>query len=265
MFTPLGRVDHNCAITGRVSPAALIDCSDVYRKYRSMGDGFANLRAQAILAVVATVLLVAATAGAQTVVDKTVATVSDGIRTELITYSDVKWQLALQPGIPLSPPRPEDLNSALNLLINQRIFALEAERIPRPAPSEDAVEAEIKRILAVFPSVAEFERRLREVGFDSVKDDNFEQLIARRIAIESYVDFRFRSFVVNSPEEESRFYNEIYVPDFRRRHPGVVVPSFEEKRAEVDQRLTESKVLVSIEAFLDDAKRRVEIVILKPI
>ncbi len=217
------------------------------------------------LIIAAAVLLTAAAADAQKVVDKTVATVSDGVRTELITYSDVRWQLALQPGVPLSPPRSEDLNSALNLLINQRIFALEAERIPRPTPSEKAIEAEIRRILAVFPSVAEFERRLREVGFDSVKDDNFEQLIAKRIAIESYVDFRFRSFIVNSPEEESRFYNEIYVPDFRRRFPGVVVPSLEEKRAEVDQRLTESKVLVNIEAYLDDAKRRVEIVILKPV
>lgn len=218
-----------------------------------------------VLIIAAAVLLTAAAADAQKVVDKTVATVSDGVRTELITYSDVRWQLALQPGVPLSPPRSEDLNSALNLLINQRIFALEAERIPRPTPSEQAIEAEIRRILAVFPSVAEFERRLREVGFDSVKDDNFEQLIAKRIAIESYVDFRFRSFIVNSPEEESRFYNEIYVPDFRRRFPGVVVPSLEEKRAEVDQRLTESKVLVNIEAYLDDAKRRVEIVILKPV
>ena len=35
---------------------------------------------------------------AQTVVDKTVATVSDGVRTELITYSDLLWQLALQTG-----------------------------------------------------------------------------------------------------------------------------------------------------------------------
>jgi hypothetical protein len=202
---------------------------------------------------------------AQTVVDKTVATVSDGIRTELITYSDIRWQLALQPGVPLSPPRQVDLNTALNLLVNQRIFALEAERIPRGEPAQEAVAAEIKRILAIFPSTAEFERRLREVGFASVKDDNFQRLIAKRIAIENYLDFRFRSFIVNSPEEENRYYEQTYVPEFRRRYPGVVVPSLEEKRTEIDQRLTESKVLANIEAYLDDAKRRVDVVILKPV
>jgi hypothetical protein len=210
-------------------------------------------------------VILAGASYAQNIVDKTVATVSDGIRTELITYSDLKWQLALQPGAPLTPARSEDLTTALNLLVNQRIFALEAERIPRAAPSEATVEAEIKRILAVFPSTGEFERRLRLVGFDSVKDDNFEQLIAKRIAIENYIDFRFRSFIVNTPEEEARYYNETFVPDFRRRYPGVLMPTLEEKRREIDRLLTESKVLSNIEAYLDDAKRRVEIVILKPV
>src|SRR5688500_4890275 len=69
--------------------------------------------------------------GAQDVVDKTVAVVGEGRRAQLITYSDLIWQLALQPNTPLDPPRSEDLNRALQLLINQRLFALEAERLPR--------------------------------------------------------------------------------------------------------------------------------------
>lgn len=214
---------------------------------------------------IAFVLVLAAAAAGQDVVDKTVATVSDGLRTELITHSDLRWQLALQPGMTLNPARSEDLNTALNLLLNQRIFALEAERIPRAAPTDEAVEAEIKRILAIFPSIAEFERRLRLVGFESVKDDNFERMIAKRIAIENYIDFRFRSFIVNTPEEQAKYYNETFTPDFRRRYPGVVIPTLEEKRKDIDGLLTETKVLSNIEAFLDDAKRRVQIVILKPV
>ncbi len=49
---------------------------------------------------------------AQEIVDKTVAVLNDGTRTELITYSDIVWQLALQPGTPLDKPRSEDLNQA---------------------------------------------------------------------------------------------------------------------------------------------------------
>lgn len=217
-----------------------------------------------LFAIAALFLLVQDLSG-QTVVDKTVATVSDGIRTELITYSDLKWQLAMQPGIPLNPPRSEDLNIALNLLINQRIFALEAERIPRDPPGEKEVADEINRILAQFPSAAEFERRLRAVGFESVRDDNFERLIAKRVAIEKYLDFRFRSFIVNTPEEVVRYYNNVFVPDFRRRFPGLLMPTLDERRDEIGRQLTEAKLLENIEAYLDDTKRRVEIVVLKPV
>ncbi len=201
---------------------------------------------------------------AQNVVDKTVATVSDGVRTELITYSDLKWELALRPGVPLSPPRSEDLNLALTLLINQRIFALEAERIPRP-PTEKEIDAEIKRILDLFPTTSELVRRLQAVGFESIKDDNFQRMVRKRAAIEKFIDFRFRSFIVNTSEETTRYYSDVYVPDFRNKYKGLVVPTLDEKRQKIDELLTESKVLSNIEAYLDDSKRRMEIVILKPV
>ena len=61
---------------------------------------------------------------AQQVVDKIVATVSDNaVRPQIITYSDLLWQLALQPEAPISPPSSEDLNRALQTLINQRLVA----------------------------------------------------------------------------------------------------------------------------------------------
>lgn len=201
----------------------------------------------------------------QQIVDKTVATVSDGVRTELITYSDLVWQLALQPNMQINPPGSDDLNIALQIIINQRLFALEAQRLPRTSPTESETDAEIKRVLALFPSTAEFERRLKSVGFDSIRDDNFERLMAQRVAIEKYLDFRFRSFAVINPEDENRYYREIYVPDFRRRFPGLLLPSLDEKREEIKQTLIERKVGDDIEDFLDDAKRRTEIVILSEV
>ncbi|MBC7900155.1 MAG: hypothetical protein H7070_08890, partial [Saprospiraceae bacterium] len=161
---------------------------------------------------------------AQTVVDKIVATVDDGVKTELITYSDLRWQLALQPNISLNPATSEDLNRALQLLINQRLFALEAERLPRSAPTEKEIADKIAEILSYFPSTAEFEKRLISVGFTSVKDDNFERIISQRVAIDKYLDFRFRSFVVITAEDETKYYRDTFVPDFRRRYPGLLMP-----------------------------------------
>lgn len=203
------------------------------------------------------------TTDAQIVVDKTVAVVSDGTRKpELITYSDLMWQLALQPGVPLDTPRSEDLNQALQTLINQRIFAIEAERLPRAAPAEKEIADKISETLSFFPTASAFESRLKQVGFDSVKDDAFERLIGQRVAIEKYIDFRFASFVVVTSDEETRYYRDVFTPEFRRRSPGLILPPIDAQRAEIRATLTTQKIAAAIERFLDEAKRRVQVEIL---
>ena len=202
---------------------------------------------------------------AQEVVDKTVATVSDGVRTELITYSDLLWQLALQPDVSIDPPNSDDLNRILQIIIDQRLIALEARRLPRTSPTDEEVEAEIRRILNGFPSAAEFEKRLRRVGFDSINDNNFRNMMEQRVAIENYLNFRFRSFVVITPDDETRYYRDVYTPEFRRRNPGLLLPTLDEKRAEIVKFLTERKIQEDIEKFLDDAKRNAEVIVLSEV
>lgn len=210
-------------------------------------------------------IALALTITAQQIVDKTVAVVSDGSRSELITYSDLLWQMALQPGVPLDSPRSEDLNRALQTLINQRIFSLEAGRLPRAAPGAEEIADKIRDTVAFSPSASAFETRLKQVGFDSVKDPAFENLIAQRVGIEKYIDFRFHSFVVVTPDEEKKFYTDIFTPEFRRRSPGLLLPPFEEKRAEIHNEITQQKVAAAIERFLDEAKRRITVEILIPV
>src|ERR1051325_10947026 len=57
--------------------------------------------------------------GGGEIVDRMVAVVNgDG----LITYSDLLWQLALQPGVPLANPRREDLRRAIDVVIEPRLL-----------------------------------------------------------------------------------------------------------------------------------------------
>ena len=202
---------------------------------------------------------------AQEIVDKTVAVVSDGNRSELITYSDLLWQLALQSGAPpLDPPRPEDLDQALQTTINQRIFALEAQRVPR-TPSKEEIAKKIKETVEALGPPMAFQTRLRQVGFDSVNDPAFEDLIEKRLSIENYIDFRFGSFVVVTADDEARYYREVLVPEVRRRTPGLFPPTLDESRSEIRKILTRQKTAAAIETFLDDAKRRVTIeILIKP-
>jgi len=207
--------------------------------------------------------LTAVSADGQVVVDKTTATVSDGVRTELITRSDLMWHLALEPGTPIDPPSEEALRHALQHEIELRIYTLEAARLPRTAPTADELAEKVKDILAAGRiSAVEFERRLKLVGFTSVSDLNFERMMGRRVAIEKYLKFRFESFVVVTAEDEAVYYRDVWVPDFQRRNPGVTVPSLEEARVRVNKGVVQQRVAANMETFIEEAKRRVQIVII---
>jgi hypothetical protein len=193
--------------------------------------GFRKLLICKVLLAVIVVIAAGVVAVAQTVIDKTVATVDDRIGApELITYSDLLWTLALQPRVSIDPPTSEDLNRALEIVINQRLIAIEAKRLPGAPPT-----------------------------------DNFERMMEERVKIEQYLDFRFRSFVVITTEDARKYYRDVFTPDFRKRYPGLLMPSFEDKQLEINEILSEERVAESLERFLDDAEQRAEIVIINPV
>ena len=199
---------------------------------------------------------------AQEVVDRMVATVNGGARTDLITYSDLLWQLALQPNTSLANPSSDDLNRALRLVTDQRLILQEAEKLPTIAPTDDEIRNARDELVKLFPSLAEFQQRLLRVGLTSSKLD---EILEQRVRIEKYLDFRFRNFVLISQKEIADYYQEVYVPRLRSRSPGQIIPKLEEVSSEIERTLTEAKIESDTDAFLDSARERAEIVILSPV
>lgn len=203
----------------------------------------------------------------QEVVDKMVATVNAGGTTEcngvcLITYSDLLWQLALQPDTPLDNPTSADLNRALRLVIDQRLILQEAEKLPSIGPSNEEVRIARDELVKNFASPSDFQQRLLRVGLTAEKLD---EILNQRLRIEKYLDFRFRNFVVITQQEIADYYTSVYVPRLRARSPGQIVPTLEDARAEIERTLQESKIETDTDAFLDTARERAEIVTLNPI
>ena len=196
---------------------------------------------------------------AQEVVDKMVATINGS---ELITYTDLLWQLALQPDTPLENPRPEDLQRALSRLIDQRLIAQEGGRLPTIAPKDEDVRAAQNELIKRFPTPAAFQQRIARVGLTA---EQFYEIVRQRVEIERYLDFRFRSFVVVTEKEIADYYRDTYVPRLRRQFPGRVPPTLEEASKQIEQTLTEDKIESDTDAFLEDARARAEIVILNPV
>jgi len=207
-------------------------------------------------------LMFAIPCSAQQVVDKMVATVNAGVKTDLITYSDLIWQLALQPQTQLDNPKSEDLNRALRLLIDQHLILQEAEKIPTIVPTAQEITAARDDLARNFASPLEFQQRLQRVGLTSEKLD---EIVEQRLKMEKYLDFRFRNFVVVSQKEIADYYRDVYVPRVQARAPGRIVPSLGSTRAEIEKALTEGRIESEMDAFLDTARERAEIVMLSPV
>ena len=199
---------------------------------------------------------------AQRVVDRMIATVNAGVKTDLITHSDLMWQLALQPNSQLDNPTSDDLNRALRLLIDQRLILQEAEKIPTIVPTSREISDARDDLARNFPSPLEFQQRLQRVGLTS---DKLDEIIEQRLKMEKYLDFRFRNFVVISQKEMGDYYRDVYVPRLRAQFPGRIVPQLEQVRAEIEKTLMEAKIESEIDAFLDRARERAEIVMLSSV
>jgi parvulin-like peptidyl-prolyl isomerase len=214
------------------------------------------------LTVLVLLLVSPSICSAQQVVDKMVATVNAGVRTDLITYSDLLWQLALQPNTVLDNPTSEDLNRALRLLIDQRLILQEAEKLPTIVPTQKEINDARDELARNFASPLEFQQRLQRVGLTSEK---LNEIIEQRLKMEKYLDFRFRNFVVISQKEIADYYNQVYVPRFKARFPGRIVPTQEQARDEIEKTLMEAKIESDTDAFLDTARERAEIVMLNAV
>ena len=193
-------------------------------------------------------------AGAQEVVDRMVAVVNGG---ELITYSDLLWQLALQPDVPLESPRQDDLRRALDLLIGQRLVLQEAAKLPHTHATDKEIQAAQTELINRFPSREEFQRRLDRVGLTA---EQFREIIHDRLDMENYLNFRFRSFVVVTPKEVEDYYRDVYAPHLRQQ--GRVVPPLKDVYDALQKEMTERRVESDTGEFLDQARAAAQITIL---
>lgn len=200
-----------------------------------------------------------APASAQEVVDRWVATINNR---ELITYTDLLWQLALRPNTPIDSPRSEDLQYALNLLIDQRLISQEAGKLPTITPSDADVDKATNELVKRFPSQAAFYERLARVGLTG---EGLREIVRQRVEIENYLNFRFRSFTIISTQEIADYYRDVFVPRHRRLSPGRIVPTLEQATPEIERTLTENKIESDTDAFLEDARTRADIVILSQV
>jgi hypothetical protein len=199
-----------------------------------------------------------------------VASVTNGARVtpDLISYSDLVWQLTLEPGRPLvDRPASADLNHALRLVEDQVLILQEARKLPTADTDKARQEfdADVKKLrdqlAQAFGSAALLQERMARVGMTS---EQLDAILRDRVTVEKYLDFRFRAFVLISPKEVADRYNQEYT---RLRNSGRIVPTLDQVRSRIEQELTEEKISSEIDKFIDNLREQpgTEIVVINPV
>jgi len=209
-------------------------------------------------------------ASAQTIADKAVATVTNGARAtpDLITYSDLVWQLALEPERALAdPPSSKDLNEALKTLEDQLLIVQEARKLPIAETAEGqkdfekAVTDMLSDLVQRFHGRERLQERMARVGLTS---EQLDAILRDRVMMERYLDFRFRAFAIATPKEVSDRYQKLYGA---ARNSGKIVPTLDEARDRLEGEVKNEKIAVEIDNFVDSLRDQpgTEISVLNPV
>ena len=184
---------------------------------------------------------------------------------DLITYSDLVWQLTLEPGSPVPDhPSSADLNHALRELEDQLLILQEARKLPSADTKEARdKEVEVRRneLAQAFGGALRLQERMARVGLTS---EQLDLILSDRVIVDHYLDFRFRAFTVVTEKEIQDRYNQTFAA---LKNSGRIVPKLEEVRSRLKDELTEQKIEADIDKFIDDLRDQpgTEIVVLNPV
>ena len=198
-------------------------------------------------------LLLAVRCPAQKVVDQILMLVNN----EVVTRSDLLWSLAMDPEAP-SPAGSIDsdtLKRKLEVMIDERLISQEAAKIPSADVSQEEIDKKRAALIKQFPNESVFRQRAESAGLTA---ERIDRLLAQRILIDRFIDFRFRSFVFASDQEVRKYYEERLTPAIRDR--GEVAAPLEEVRASITEIIKGEKVEQEIDRWLRDARQRADIV-----
>ncbi len=179
------------------------------------------------------------------------------INEEIITRTDLLWNLALDPDAP-SPAgsvNSDLLKQMLEVLIDQRLVYQEAEKIPSAEVSQDDIDKKRNELIKEFASETAFRQRAESVGLTSARID---ELMRERVLIDRFVEFRFRSFVFVSENEIQKYYDEQLAP--RVRQAGQVPPPLDQVRDQINELLKREKFDQELDRWLKEARQRSDII-----
>ncbi len=186
------------------------------------------------------------------VVDQIAAVVDE----EVITFSDLQWLIDFRGfDVPDDPQQRRDFYlSILDQVIDQKLIAMEAEQTPIITITDQDVEAQIAAYKKRFASEEEFRKKLAEMQMSLYE---FHQLIRRQLAVNEFIEKRFKPFIIVLPNDIEQYYREQFLPKLKELNQPI--PALEVVEESIRQILTEQRTNEELERWLRTARRRARV------
>jgi parvulin-like peptidyl-prolyl isomerase len=200
-----------------------------------------------LVAVLAAIPRPAAQAQTGRVVDRIVA----HIEGDIILLSQVRELGAFQH---LVEGRAESDERLLAELIEQWIVQTEANQSQFPQPAQSEVDRELARLIAQFGSPEAYAAKLREVGLSA---EQVQQLLARQIYVERYIDYKFRPTVQIQAADIEAYYQKELLPELAKKNQ--LTPRLADVEGEIRELLTQRAITDLATKWLEETKSRLKI------
>lgn len=141
-------------------------------------------------------------------------------------------------------------------MVEERLRFHEVERSGFDRVPVEQVEERMAAIVDGFPSRAAFEERLRAAGLSR---DTLRQIVARRLAVLSYVEQRLGARIFVGLDDIREYYYGTLTPELEAR--GMAVPPLDEVREEIRTVLKEQRLNAEIDRWTGDLYRDADVLI----
>jgi peptidyl-prolyl cis-trans isomerase SurA len=202
-------------------------------------------------------LLIAASAlaGRAEVVDRIAVSVAG----QVVTLSDVRRQIRISAFLEKAEPdySKANLRRAAALLVDQVLIRREAELSRYPAAPNQEIESALDQFAeslgmdkpAMFAAALEF-------GFS---EQEMREQAAWRLTLLHFVDYRFRPGVQVGEADVANYYNNVFLPQFRKLSPEATPPASDAVRGRIIGILNTQLATEASQIWLDQTRKQTRI------
>lgn len=178
---------------------------------------------------------------------------------QVVTLSDLRRHIRIRAFLDNAKPEytGDNLRQAAALLVDQALVRREAELSRYPAPSIPEIETAIDQFAeSLGLKRPEMFARALQYGFS---EQEMRDQAAWRLTLVRFIDYRFRPSVQVSEADISRYYSEVFSPQWRARAPDSAPPPLDAVHERILDILNTQLATEASQIWLEQTRRQARI------